>query len=133
MDGAAGRVRQRYSLDLAEIWPHVWAVADGQVREDVQTVRGNYTAAGRLAVWGGLYLVLALATSWWPAALFALALLVTARRRARDAIDTLAVLVESTVDLYVRAVAERLGVVCSDPFSTTTASRINTILRPTGP
>nr|WP_168514476.1 hypothetical protein [Streptomyces sp. S1D4-11]QIZ00153.1 hypothetical protein HEP87_47810 [Streptomyces sp. S1D4-11] len=133
MDGAAERVRQRYSLDLAAIWPHVWAVADGQVREDVRAVRDNYAVAGRLAAWGGLYLALALATGWWPAALFALALLLTARRRARDAIDTLAVLVESTVDLYVRDVAERLGVACSEPFSAATASRINIILRPAGP
>ncbi|MFJ3714331.1 hypothetical protein [Streptomyces sp. NPDC090057] len=130
MEDAAWRVERSYGLNLAEVWPHVWAVADGQVRDDIQILQDNYAAAGRLVAWSAALLGLTAATGWWPAAVLAAALATVALRRGRAAIDTLAVLVGAAVDLYVRDVAERMGVACPEPFTATGAARLQAILRP---
>ncbi|MFI0976242.1 hypothetical protein ACH4SP_04330 [Streptomyces sp. NPDC021093] len=130
MEDAARRVERRYGLDLAEIWPHVWAVADGQVRDDIQLVRDHHAAAGRLVAWSAALLGLTAATGWWPAAVLATAFAGIALRRGRAAIDTLAVLVGTAVDLYVRDVADRMGVPSPEPFTATGAARLRAILRP---
>ncbi|UUU44079.1 hypothetical protein [Streptomyces sp. NBC_00162] len=129
MADAADRVRRRYGLDLAEVWPHVWTLASGELRGDIQTVRDNYAAAARLAAWAWGYAAIAAGTGWWPAAPLAAVLIPIAGRRAREAVETLATLAESAVDLHARDVAERLGVACPDAFGPTTAAEVNMILR----
>ncbi|MFF4039670.1 hypothetical protein [Streptomyces sp. NPDC001816] len=129
MAGATARVEERYRMDLAEIWPHVWSVADSQVRDDIQGVRDGFTGAGRTTAWGGGLLGVAAITFWWPAAALAVILLFTGHRRGRAAIDTLVPLIESTVDLYLRDTAIRMGIACPDAFSPAVADRVTRILR----
>ncbi|MFF7976971.1 hypothetical protein [Streptomyces sp. NPDC007905] len=130
MATATGRVRQRYGVELAEIWPHIWAVADGEARKDIQGVRDSYADASRLAAWGTAYLLVTVSTGWWPASLIGAVLVGTAVLRARAAIDALATLAESTVDLNIRKVAEQLGVACQAGFDATAATSLNAVLRP---
>ncbi|MGW3726605.1 hypothetical protein [Streptomyces sp. F001] len=129
MAGATARVEKRYRMDLAEIWPHIWSVADGQVRDDIQGVRDTLTGAGRTAAWGGGLLGVAAVTFWWPAAALGVVLLVTGHRRGRVAIDTLVPLIESAVDLYLREAARRMGVPCPYTFSPAVADRVTRVLR----
>ncbi|AZM59036.1 MULTISPECIES: hypothetical protein [unclassified Streptomyces] len=129
MAGAADRVARRYRMDLAEIWPHIWSVADGQVRDDIQGVRDTLAGACRTAAWGAGLLAVAALTHWWPAAVLGLLLLLTGHRRGRAAVDTLVPLVESTVDLYLRETARRLGVACPHTFSAAVADRVIRVLR----
>ncbi|MGW7406122.1 hypothetical protein ACWGI9_20725 [Streptomyces sp. NPDC054833] len=123
------RVRRRYGLELAEVWPHIWSVAGGESRADIQTVRDNTAAAARLMAWGWGYAALAFGTGWYPAAVPAAVLMPVSLRRARDAADVLATLVEGAVDLHLREVAERLGVPCPDAFGPGTAAAVNAIPR----
>jgi hypothetical protein len=132
MADATARVDERYGMDLAEMWPHVWSVADSQVREDVQGVRDSFGGAGRTAAWGGGLLGLAAVTFWWPAAVLGVVLLITGYRRGRAAIDILVPLIESTVDLYLRDVADRMGITCPHAFSPEQAERVRHILRVQG-
>lgn len=127
--GAAARVETRYRMDLTEIWPHIWSVADGQVRDDIQGVRDNFTGAARTAAWGGGLVGIATITLWWPAAALGAILLVTGHRRGRVAIDILVPLIESAVDLYLRDAAGRMGVPCPHTFSPAVADRVIRILR----
>ncbi|MFE9168828.1 hypothetical protein ACFYNZ_04740 [Streptomyces kebangsaanensis] len=129
MAGAPARVEERYRMDLAEIWPHIWSVADGQVRDDIQGVRDTLTGAGRTAAWGGGLLGVAAVTFWWPAAALGVILLATGHRRGRAAVDTLVPLIESAVDLYLRDAAVRMGVPCPYAFSPAVADRVLRILR----
>ncbi|MEU5225452.1 hypothetical protein AB0G55_22840 [Streptomyces toyocaensis] len=129
MAGATDRVAKRYRMDLAEIWPHIWCVADSQVRDDIQGVRDTLAGAGRTTAWGGGLLGVAAVTYWWPAAALGLVLLITGHRRGRAAVDTLVPLVESAVDLYLRETARRLGVLCPHTFSAAVADRVTRVLR----
>ncbi|MGW2640202.1 hypothetical protein [Streptomyces sp. NPDC001348] len=126
---ATDRVRRRYGLELAEVWPHIWSVAGGESRADIQTVRDNVAAAARLMAWAWGYAAVAVVTGWFPAAVPAAVLMPVALRRARDAVDVLGTLVEGAVDLHIREVAERLGVPCPDAFGPGTAAAVNAILR----
>ncbi|WP_033825238.1 hypothetical protein [Kitasatospora sp. MBT63] len=130
MATAAGRVRQRYGVELAEIWPHIWAVADSEARKDIQGVRDGYADAGRLAAWGTAYLLVTVSTGWWPASVIGAVLVSTAVLRARAAIDALATLAEAAVDLNIRKVAEQLGIACQAGFDVTAATSLNAVLRP---
>ncbi|KPI34242.1 hypothetical protein OV450_5946 [Actinobacteria bacterium OV450] len=129
MTGAADRVHRRYGVDLAEVWPHAWSLAGGELRGDIQAVRDGFAASARLTAWAWGYAAIAAGTGWWPAALLAAVLLPVAGRRGRAAVEVLATLAESAVDLHVRDVAERLGVACPDTFGPTTAAAVNAILR----
>lgn len=128
MADAAATVRGRYALDLNRLWPHLWAVSDGEIRADIGNVQENYAASSRLAAWGAAYLLLAGVTAWWPAALLAMILILTARNRARTAVGALAVLVVAATDLHIRDMAARLGVPCDNAFTAQTAADINTVL-----
>ncbi|MGQ5636396.1 MULTISPECIES: hypothetical protein [unclassified Streptomyces] len=129
MAGATARVAERYRMDLAEIWPHVWSVADGQVRDDIQGVRDSFTGAARTAAWGAALLGAAAVTFWWPAAALGVLLLVTGRRRGRAAIGILVPLIESAVDLCLRDVVGRMGIACPDAVTPDVADRVVRVLR----
>ncbi|WP_326798096.1 hypothetical protein OG946_24145 [Streptomyces sp. NBC_01808] len=120
--GVAVRVRRRYALDLEPTWPRLWALLPETLRADLVAARQAYDAAARLAGWALLYAALALL--WWPAAPIAAAVLATAVVRARDAASLLAVLVESSVDLHLTDLAERLGVSARDGEEVVTATEL---------
>ncbi|MGW0486064.1 hypothetical protein [Nonomuraea sp. NPDC003214] len=122
-------VHRRYGLDLALVWPHLWVLTDSDVRKELQNVVNGYAAAARLSVWGAAYLLVFAATGWWPAGIAGVVLLVIAWRRGRSAVSTLAPVLESVVDLHVRALAERLGVPQDGPFRKETADGVHAVLR----
>ncbi|MFI6522563.1 hypothetical protein ACIBF1_43920 [Spirillospora sp. NPDC050679] len=108
MLAAAERVRRRYGLSLATAWPRLWLILPDPARSQVQAAQGAFGAAARLGGWGAGYALLGL--WWWPGLLVAAAVWFTAWRRGRAAVETLAVLVEASVDLYGHELAARLRV-----------------------
>jgi hypothetical protein len=133
MAGLTRRVHDRYGVDLAQCWPHVWTIAGGDARSDVQAVQGDYAAAARLAGWAVAYALLFPATGWWPAVVIAAGLAATARSRSRAAVGTLVPLVESMVDLNLRALAERVGVPCPDAFTPAVGAELTALISPGPP
>lgn len=104
----SSRVHEAYGLDLASLWPRLWLVVPESVRTELGAAQDAYTACGRLAGWGTLYLVLGL--RWWPALLIGAVTCCVAWQRARNSTEGLAQLVEAAVDLHLRDLAERLGI-----------------------
>ncbi|WP_406230028.1 hypothetical protein [Nocardia sp. NBC_01009] len=102
------RIRNEYGLDLTTCWPALSVVLPDGVSGKVDTARGSFDRSATLAGWAMLYVVLALA--WWPAILIAIVVYVTARRRARSTLDSLAALTEAVVDIHCAALAESLNV-----------------------
>ncbi len=104
------RVHRHYYLDLEATWPRLWLVLPDPARAELTAAQDACAAAARLGGWGLLYLMLA--PFWWPATLIAVAVLLTARFRARLTVTVYADLAESAVDVYGRELVVRLGVDC---------------------
>jgi hypothetical protein len=121
------RVHDRYHLDLSAAWPRLWLIVPDAVRTELTQARTGCADAARLTGWGLLYL--ALAVVWWPAAVLAAGVLVTAHHRARVAAGVQADLVEATVDLYGRDLALRLGIECPGRLSREAGDEATTLLR----
>lgn len=121
------RVLDRYQLDLASSWPRLWLVVPDATRAELLAAQGSVVGAQRLAGWGVAYLVVAVV--WWPAAVAGVATIVTAWFQAATRTDTVASLVESTVDVHGRALADALGVPCPDTFTQDVGTSITALLR----
>jgi hypothetical protein len=100
------RVR-RTGLDLTTLWPRLWLVLPDPVRAEVTTVQERCAAAARTPVWSLAYL--AVGVYWWPALLPGLWALAVSGRRIRRAVGVYGDLVEASVDLHARDVANQLG------------------------
>ncbi|MEU7570685.1 hypothetical protein [Micromonospora sp. NPDC049240] len=101
------RIRTVYDLDLASAWPRLWLTVPDEVRNALVRAQAEFAAAGRLAGWGGLYLLLGL--RWWPAAVVGAGVWAVGWWRGRMSMENLAQLVEATVDLHASALAVALG------------------------
>jgi hypothetical protein len=121
------RVLERYQLDLASAWPRLWLVMPDATRAELGTAQITVSNIARLSGWAVCYL--ALGMIWWPAAVIGAITVVTAWRRVRTAGDTLAELVESTVDIHGRALADSLGIPCPGPLTVDVGAEITTLLR----
>ncbi|MGP4052624.1 hypothetical protein [Streptomyces sp. 2A115] len=118
--------------DLALAWPRLWSVMPSEVRADVAAARDAYAAAARLAAWALLYLTVAVV--WWPAALVGTAALIASVLRGKAAADVLASLIEAACDVYLRELAERLGVPTDEPrleIGHAISQRLRATTRPT--
>ncbi|TDD93506.1 hypothetical protein [Actinomadura rubrisoli] len=102
------RVRQLYGMDVAIVWPRLWLVLPGSVRTQLHNAREAFSAATKLAAWGCGYAILGV--WWWPALVIGAGTWIIAWRRVRTTIETLAVLIEASVDLHGNDLAERLRV-----------------------
>ncbi|MEU1483090.1 hypothetical protein [Streptomyces sp. NPDC005752] len=111
----AVRLDRDHHLDVAAVWPHVWLVLPEEIRAEVIVARQAVTRSTALAAWALLYL--ALTPWWWPAAVIATALALTARHRTRMACDTYATLLEAVVRVFAGDLADRLGLDFSPPLS----------------
>lgn len=101
------RVRDVNGLDdLPLVWPRLWATLPDTLRTEVATARKEYGDAARLYGWGLLYLTISVL--WWPAAVITVAIFVTAAIRVRTASGVLADLIETSLDLHLPDLAERL-------------------------
>ena len=103
----ADRVRRGTGLDLTTTWPRLWLVLPDAARAEVTTVQERCASAARTPVWGLAYLVVGV--YWWPALVPGLWLLLVSRRRIRRSVGVYAELVEASVDLHGRDVANQLG------------------------
>jgi hypothetical protein len=109
LSGCSRRVMGQYGLDLDMVWPRMWLLLPEPARADVRAARDKLSQACGLAAWGVLYLVVGCAW-WYPVALGAVVTWFLAWTRARRAVQTLADLVESSMDVYSPLLAEHLGV-----------------------
>lgn len=112
VQAAADRVEAAYGVDLAALWPRLWLILPEPAVRQIQSAQDSFAAAARLAAWAVGYALLA--CWWWPAALAAVGCAAVARSRARDALDTLAGLIEAAVDVHARELAERIGLIGTD-------------------
>ncbi|MEE6257454.1 hypothetical protein [Plantactinospora sonchi] len=102
------RIQAQYRISATLVWPRVWLLTGDEVHAPVGNARGRFDAAAVLGGWSVLYLLLG--AGWWPGAVIGGALMFVAVRRARVALDELALLVESAIDLHWRDLASALGV-----------------------
>ncbi|MFF5496750.1 hypothetical protein [Streptomyces aquilus] len=108
LQAVAERLRNSLGLRVAVVWPHLWLHAPDPTRAEVTQAREAMRRAATLAGWGVLYL--AVAALWWPGAVIACAVVLTAWHRFRAAADAYATLVESAVRLHVQDLARALGI-----------------------
>ncbi|WP_328410913.1 hypothetical protein [Nocardia sp. NBC_00403] len=101
------RVSRGTGLDLTTTWPRLWLVLPDAARIEVTMVQERCASAARTPVWGLAYL--AVGVYWWPALVSGVCALLVSRRRIRRAVGVYADLVEASVDLYARDVANQLG------------------------
>lgn len=98
----------RHGLDLSFGWPRLWLLLPDTARTEITSTHNAFAAAVATGTWAWPYLVVAIL--WWPAALLAVGIGLTAWTRARTAISDLAVLSESALDLHGRLLAISLGI-----------------------
>ncbi|WP_149182782.1 hypothetical protein [Streptomyces sp. TRM49041] len=122
------RLRHQYGIDLASCWTRLWLVLPDDVRTELRASRARFGAAVAGSVWAGCYAVLG--CFWWPAALVALVVGLVAWRRGRQAGTVHAELVESTVDIYLRRLADELGLDTPDgPPDLRVGAAVNRVAR----
>lgn len=100
------------NVNLRDLWPYLWLHLSRQDRDEITAARTGLTQAATLAGWAGLYALLAL--WWWPAALLAVILALTAWKRTRTAADTYAQLLQAASRLHFTDLASQFGIVPGD-------------------
>ncbi|MFD3521325.1 hypothetical protein [Streptomyces sp. NPDC058653] len=103
----AARVHAAYGIDLAAVWPRLWLILAEPAQRQIESARLGLATAARLGAWSAGYLVVA--AWWWPAAVIALGCAALARARAREAVESLASLMEAAVDVHARDLAVLVG------------------------
>ncbi|MEV5986417.1 hypothetical protein AB0L85_15585 [Streptomyces sp. NPDC052051] len=131
LNAAAVRIERDQGLDLATVWPHLWLALPEGPRGEVTAARQALTRATTLAAWALLYLPLTV--RWWPAALVACVLALTARARMRAAADAYALLLEAATRLHARDLAGHLGLDTTTPLTPEAADTLTRYLAPTPP
>ncbi|MFI9149134.1 hypothetical protein [Streptomyces sp. NPDC053367] len=101
------RLSQEYGIDLAVVWPRLWLLLPAPTRDTLTAARTRLDTAFTLGGWALLYAVPAV--FWWPAAVIAVVVALTARRKAAPAAEAYAELVESAVDLHLDRLLTRLA------------------------
>jgi hypothetical protein len=121
------RVSRGAGLDLTTTWPRLWLVLSDAARTEVTTVQERCASAARTPVWGLAYL--AVGVYWWPALVSGVWALVVSRRRIRRAVGVYADLVEASVDLYARDVANQLGFELTGRLTPAIGEQLTEVLR----
>ncbi|MER6346505.1 hypothetical protein ACWC10_16390 [Streptomyces sp. NPDC001595] len=131
MAAAETRLRHQYGIDLASCWTRLWVLLPEDVRTELRTSRARFDAAVAGSAWAGCYALLG--CFWWPAAVAAVGTGFVAWRRGRRAVTFHAELVESTVDVYLKRLAEELGVDASgSPPDPRVGAALNRLARKAG-
>ncbi len=123
----AARISARYGLDLAAAWPRLWLIVPDAARTELTAAHAAYMAAARLVGWAVVYTLLAVV--WWPSAIIAVVLAVTARVQSHAVVVTLADLTEATVDLFGVELAARLNIVHTGELNPETGFAVTSLLR----
>ena len=120
----------RYELDLAFGWSRLWLVLPEAARTELLAANSAFASAVAVGTWAWPFLILGV--MWWPAAVLGFVSAVVGWRRARPAVDELAVLSEAAVDLYARDLARKLGVGSDDscgPLTPSEGRQVTEIVR----
>ncbi|NBH05915.1 hypothetical protein GTY80_22005, partial [Amycolatopsis sp. SID8362] len=123
--GVSARLLRDHRLDVALLWPHLWLVLPEQERAEITAARTGMTRASELGAWAVLYL--SLSYWWWPAAVIAVLLAITARTRTRTATDGYARLVEAAVRLHARDLAGQVGIDFAGPLPADAGDRFDEV------
>jgi hypothetical protein len=102
------RVDVQFGLSIGLAWPRIWLLLNDSTATAVTTANTRYRAATETTAWGVLYL--ALGTIWWPAALAGAAAIIAGYRQGRVRGAVLADLVEATVDIHQKQLADAVGI-----------------------
>lgn len=124
------RLDRDYELDLATIWPHLWISMPDTPRSEITAAREKLTRAATLAGWGVLYCIVGMLC--WPGALIAAAVVGVGWRRAREATDVYALLVEAAVRLHTADLARSVGLVHSGPLDKRAGFELTCLLQGQG-
>ncbi|MGW3243670.1 hypothetical protein [Streptomyces sp. NPDC001070] len=124
------RVGEYYAVPFAVVWPRLWLAAAEADRREVREAAGAFEASARLCGWGLLYAALACATSWWPALVVGVVVVLAAWWLGRERLFALADLVDALVDLRLRSVARAMGLpVPPGPVPTAAWLELDMVLR----
>jgi hypothetical protein len=129
--GVSVRLHRDHRLDLTLLWPHLWLTLPDQERTEITAARTGMTRASELGAWAVLYLPLIY--WWWPAAVIAALLGLTAWARTRSTTDGYAQLVEAAVRLHSRDLARQLGLDYDGPLAADAGDRFDELLNSTPP
>ncbi|MEV6655676.1 hypothetical protein [Nocardia fluminea] len=121
------RVRRGTGLDLTTTWPRLWLVLPEAARTEVTAVQERCGSAARMPMWGLAYLTVG--GYWWPALVPAVWALLVSRRRIRRAVGVYADLVEASIDLYARDVANQLGFELTGRMTPAIGEQVTEVLR----
>ncbi|WP_406275558.1 hypothetical protein OH799_03375 [Nocardia sp. NBC_00881] len=121
------RVSRGTGLDLTTTWPRLWLVLPEAARTEVTMVQERCASAARTSVWGLAYL--AVGVYWWPALVPGVCALLMSPRRIRRAVGVYADLVEASVDLHARDVANQLGFELTGRLTPAIGEQLTEVLR----
>ncbi len=115
MAALATRVRNAYGLDLATAWPRLRLSLPDQARTDASAASDGFGRASVQAGWGLLYAIAGLVFAlngwgwWWVLGAIGIGTLLVGWWRGRVAVEELATVVESIVDVHAGQLAAQLG------------------------
>lgn len=121
------RMDRDYQLDLPTVWPHLWLAMPETTRPEITTARESLSRAATLAGWGVLYLVAG--ALWWPGLLIPAAVIGTAWRRSRAAVEVYALLVEAAARLHTTELARSVGIEHTGPLDQRTGFALTCLLQ----
>ncbi|GGX39827.1 hypothetical protein [Streptomyces chryseus] len=100
-------LRRDLHVDLATLWPYLWAAMPEPNRTDLTAARGNLSKSTTLTAWALLYLPLT--WWWWPALPLALGIAFTGWRRTRATANAYAQLLHATTHLHLATLSAHLN------------------------
>lgn len=95
------RIHHQYGLDLEAVWPRLWLVLPDSTRAQLREAQSRFDAAAQLCGWAVLFFLLS--ALWWPALAFATALAAKGWSDGRRRTETMAGLIEASVDVHLSA------------------------------
>jgi hypothetical protein len=121
------RLDRDLHLDLAILWPYLWLTMPDATRTEITAARQALARAITFGAWALLYAPLTI--WWWPAALLAAILAVTAWQHTRTATDTYAQLLEAATRLHTNDLARQLGINHTEPLNPAMGDTLTDLLR----
>jgi hypothetical protein len=126
IQGVSVRLLRDHRLNLALLWPYLWLILPDEERAEITAARTGMTRGSELGAWA--VLCLPLVYWWWPAAMIAALLGLTARSHTRAATDGYARMVEAAVRLRARDLAQQLGLTDDGPLPADAGDRFDELL-----
>ena len=104
---AETRPVHRYGLDAVVVWPRLWLVLPGAVRQELTSARASLDASVAAAIWGAAFVAFT-PWAWWAAPVGVVTAAAVILWWLPTRAEVFADLVESTFDLYRSALYQQL-------------------------